>query len=39
MWERAVRYIEEVMRMNDSRWLKKFLKEEIRGIINGDATI
>ena len=38
LWERAARYIEEVMRMDDSRWPKKCLKEEVRGIINADVT-
>ena len=30
--------MEEVKKMDDSEWLKKCLKEEIRRIINGDAT-
>ena len=37
-WERAARYVNEVMKMNDGRWPEKCLKEEIRGIINGDTT-
>ena len=38
LWERAERYIKEVMKMDEGRWPKKCLKEEIRGIINGDTT-
>ena len=38
MLETAARYIEDVMKMDDSRWPKKCVREEIRGVINGDAT-
>ena len=38
LWERAARYIKEVMEMDDNRWPKKCLKIEIRGIINGDPS-
>lgn len=38
IWKRAAKYLREVMEMGDERWPKKCLKEEVRGIINGNPT-
>ena len=38
MWKRAANYLVEIMRMPDERWPKKCLREEARGILNGNPT-
>ncbi|CAG5075454.1 Protein of unknown function [Cotesia congregata] len=36
--ERAVRYLKDIMKMEEGRWPRIVMKEEMRGILNGKPT-
>ena len=38
LWKRAANYLVEVVEMNNDRWPKKCLREEIRGILNRNPS-
>lgn len=38
MWKRAANYLIEVVIMGEDRWPNKCLREEVRGIMNGNLS-